>query len=146
MKLNTQPLSDVKVGQPIIADGTYFARLKLTVGPNKAKTGNNIVVKARIISETLTRRDTSEEFQNKGITLTRWVSLVTTDNYNPDESVKLLALACGHEGDDVELEDIDGKYVKINVGYAPASGQYNESNDIKKFVKIVPEDGFNEPA
>ena len=147
MKLNTQPLSDVKIGQPIIADGTYFAKLSVAVTPNKAGTGNNLVVKAKIIDDTLTRRDTNEQFKNKGITLTRWVSLVPSDNYNPDEAVKILALACGHEGDEVDEADIHDKFVKVNVGYSPATEKFNrDSNDIKKFVKITEADQFNPPA
>ena len=147
MKLNSTNLSEIKLGQPVLAEGVYFAKLSVAVSPNKAKTGNNLVVTAKLLDETVVRREDGEEIENKGIKITRYISLVPTDNYNPDESLKQLALAVGMEDpSEVNTEDIDGKCTKVMLAYSPANDRFGESNDLKRFLKIVPEDGFNEPA
>lgn len=147
MKLNRTALSEVELGQPIINEGTYFARLSVTTKENNAKTGMNLVVTAKLHDDTLTKRADSSEFQNRGIKLTRYISLVPTDNYNPDESIKQLALAVGHDGDDVDTADIEGRDCKVVIGYAPANDKFKrDSNPIDRFVKITEADDFNPPA
>lgn len=146
MKLNTKSLADVEVGFPIIADGVYFAQLKVDTKENKQKDGTNLVVVAKILDETLLRRDTGEEFVNKGMVLTRYVSLKETESYDPNQMLKRLALAVGHQSDDITLEDLDGQYCKVQVVYKPAADGYGDGNDIKSFFAISDEDDFNPPA
>lgn len=146
MKLNQKSLGDVQVGQPVIAEGTYFAKLSTEIKENSKKTGDNLFVTAKILDETLRKYGDNEEFQNRGIKITRCVSLAPTEKYDPDEAVKRLAMAVGHEGEDVERSDIEGKYCKVFIVFKPGTDAYpNDGNDISRFVKITEADGFNPP-
>ena len=142
MKLNTQNLKNVEIGIPVITDAVYFASImKAEVKENKSRTGNNLFLQFRVLDPVVQTHD-GREITNRGqVVLSRYISLVPTDDYDPDKNLKELAVAIGiPEGGDLNLEDLQGKKLKLKVVYRPAEGQYNESNDVKRFLPIKPED------
>jgi hypothetical protein len=147
MKLNTKSLKDVEIGVPVIADGVYFAkRMKVEVKPNKAGTGNNLVVQLKLLNETLMSR-AGEPLTNRGqFVFTTWIGLVASENYDPNQRIKELALASGKGKDDEDfsVDDI-AEFFKVKIGYQEASGQYQASNTVARFYAIKPEDKFTPP-
>lgn len=137
MPLNTKPLKDVTIGQPVVCEGDYHARLDVVVKDNKSKSGKNLVVQCTILEDEVLDYHTEEPIKTKtGIKLTRYISLVPTENYDPDEQLKRLALAVSApEDEDLEVEHLQGQVVRIAVVYKPAEGEYQEGNDIKAFMK-----------
>lgn len=148
MKLNRAPLKDVKLGQPMIQEMDYFASITGTLKDNKAGTGKNLVIQSVIVNEELVERESGERFANKrGYKLTTNMSLVPTDNYDPDKRLKELAVAIGLP----EYEDIEDThlakpvYVKVKVAYIPPKGKYGEKMDVSRFLVIKDSDKFNPP-
>lgn len=155
MKLNTKRLADVEIGFPVISEGIYHARMESPeLKPNKAGTGNNLVIKFKILDPVLTLHKDGSEIANKGqMVLTRHFSMVPTPDYDPDKAMKELAVAIGHpEDQDLELEDLDHKMVMVKVAYkpeqeeekngVPTGKKYPEGNDIKRITPLDPEDNF----
>ena len=142
MKLNTKALKDVETSQPLIEDGTYHARLSAEVKPNKDKTGQNLVITHEII-DPANNKQTGEPV-TRAIKLTRYVSLVETDKYDPNENLKRIATAIGLEEDeDLELEALESAVCQVQVVTRPetegSNGTiYPESNDVKAWL---PKDG-----
>ena len=147
MKLNTAPLQEIEYGMPVIAAGTYFGKIdetKIELKNNKAGTGQNLLIPVTIITKDLLTFD-GRPIENKGqIKLTQYVSLVPTTNYNPDQRLKEIAVACKVPEDkqDFELTDIRG-FVKVKIGYHKPEGQYGDSNSIDRFLPIKDSDNFN---
>lgn len=147
MILNKSKLSEVEVGFPVIEDGIYHCRLSAEVQPNKAKTGNNLIIKHEIL-DPVNDRQSGDPLERK-ITLTRYISLEPKEKYNPDETLKRLAVAIKSEGDDLSLEDLQGAIVKCKVAYKPAERdpgtgkEYSEGNDIKGWDPV--EDDYIAP-
>jgi len=151
MKLNTKSLADIELGQPLIAPGTYFFRIeKAEVSPNKARTGNNLVLELRLLDEKVMDWEGVKEIENRGLKYTRYTSLTITDTYDEDamnRSLKEIAVAIGLPDDaDLNVEDIPGKCVKAQVRYREPEGTFSARNEIGKLYPIRPEDNFNEPA
>lgn len=150
MKLNTAPLKDIEYGMPVLADGTYFAKIddsKVQIKANKSNTGNNLVVPVTIISKEMFTFD-GKPLENRGqIKLTMYVSLVPTTDYNPDGRLKELAVACHVPEDkqDFEVADVRG-FVKVKVVYNKPQGQFGDSNSIARFLPIKDSDNFNPDA
>lgn len=148
MILNTKKLAEVEIGQPVIAVGAYFGRLsKVETKPNTAGTGSNLVVQVRVLDKVLNRFDGQGEFENKGFTLTRNISLVPTTNYDPDKAIKELAVAIGHPKNlDLEVSDLPNKIVKVRITRREAREEekngvktgriFPESNDIAGFSPV----------
>jgi hypothetical protein len=142
MILNTKKLKDIDLGFPVVADAVYFASItKAEVKENKSRTGNNLFLQFKILNPLVQSHD-GRDIVNRGqVVLSRYISLVGTDDYDPDKNLKELAVAIGvPEGEDLNLEDLLGKKLKLKVAYRPAEGQYGESNDVKRFLPIKPED------
>jgi hypothetical protein len=117
MKLNTKSLVDVEIGMPVFAEGNYHAVIdKAEVKPNKAKDGQNLEIVYSLRDPVLVTKD-GKEITNKGrFKLTRRYSLKPTDNYDPDTSIKELAVAIGHDmTQDFTVDLLQGKRVMINV-------------------------------
>lgn len=150
MKLNRKKLDEVQDKYPVFADGTYFAKLEVEVTENKAKTGHNLKVKARLVADELFDRE-GNEMQNRNFVVNQYHSLVPTDEYDPDNTIKQLANAVGipeevqNSEDGVTVEMLNGKYCKVILGYQAATEKYGESNTIKKYVAITEDDEFNAP-
>lgn len=149
MKLNTKPLKDIEIGMPVIAAGTYFARIEQPreVKPNKKGTGNNLLLKCRILDPEIVTFD-GKKLENKGqLLLTAYISLEQTADYDPNQRIKELALASGlpEDGEDFGTEDI-AEYVKVKVGFRAADAKYKESNSIDRFYAVKPEDNFTAPS
>lgn len=143
MQLNTTPLSQIELRSPVLADGSYHAKIvKKEVRPNTAKTGNNLFLEFQVVDPILTKLDGSQVENSGNATYTRFVSLVPTAKYDPNKALKELALALKLPADkeNFELEDIQG-YVIVKMKYRPAEGQYQESNDIAGFLPV--EDTFS---
>lgn len=142
MILNTKKLKEVEIGIPVIADAIYFALVSnAEIKENKLRTGNNLVLKLKVLNPIVQSHD-GRDITNRGqVVLTRYISLVETEDYDPNKNLKELAIAVGvPEGEDLNLEDLQGKKLKLKVAYRPADGQYGESNDVKRFLPIKPED------
>jgi hypothetical protein len=145
MRLNTKPLKDIEIGLPIIADGIYHARLqKAEVKENKAKNGNNLRVQLQILEPVVMTHD-EKQINNMGnVIVSRYISLVETESYDPDRTLKELAVAIGvPEDEDLELEALVGKRLLVKVAYKPAEGSFGAGNDVKGFSPIKPEDTFD---
>ena len=150
MKLNTKNLNDIDTSFPIFAKQVLFAQLEACLKPNKKGTGNNLEIKAHILDQTIALKDggTSSNEQGK-VTLIRNMSLVRTENYDPDKTLAFLAKAIfGDEPvpEEFGVEHIHGAYCKIKVGITPATAQYGEKNEIASFLAITEEDNFVEPT
>lgn len=142
MILNTKKLQEVEIGIPVIADAIYFASItKAEIKENKSRTGNNLVLQFKVLNTTVQGHD-GREIANRGqVVLSRYISLVETEDYDPNKNLKELAVAIGvPEGEDLNLEDLQGKQLKLKVAYRPAEKGYNESNDVKRFLPIKAED------
>lgn len=146
MKLNTKALKEIELGVPVITDGVYYATVtKAEIIQNKSNTGNNLYLLFKIADPVVTKHDGTEVANRGQVVVSRYISLVPTNNYDPNVSLKELAVAIGvPEGEDLNLEDLQGKKVKLKVAYREAKGGYNESNDIKRFLPLKPEDNFPE--
>lgn len=150
MKLNTAPLSEIEIGVPVIAPGTYFAKIKedkVEMKPNKDKSGNVLHIPVSIVNDVILSQKDGKELANRGqFVLTHYISMVEKNGYHPDQKLKELAVACKVPEDkqDFETSDIAG-YVKVKVGYKAAEGQYQEGNFIDRVLPIKDEDNFIEP-
>lgn len=144
MKLNTTNLREIKLGTPIIAPGIYFARImKATVNPNKANTGTNLDLELQLHGEEVPL-NAGGMVKNTGFRLFRTVSMVPTEKYDPNKSYKELSVAIKlGEDEDLELDALQNKDVKIKVKYVEAQGSYGEKNDIVGFLPIKDADSFN---
>lgn len=142
MILNTKKLKDIEIGIPVIADAIYFAIVsKAEIKENKLRTGNNLVLQFKVLNPIVQSHD-GRDITNQGqVVLSRYISLVETADYDPNKNLKELAVAIGvPEGEDLNLEDLQGKKLKVKVAYRPAEGGFNESNDVKRFLPIKAED------
>jgi hypothetical protein len=141
MKLNTKSLAQVEIGIPIIAEGIYHAKMaKVEVKPNKKGDGNNLVVMFKILDNPVFLHKDGAEIENKGqVVCTRHFSLVPTPDYDPDKSLKELAIAIKlPEDKDLEVADLVDKLVMVKLSYKEASKDkntgkdYQDGNDIKR--------------
>ena len=148
MKLNTKSLAQVERGFPVFAQQVLFAQLSAEVKQKKSGDGQNLEIDCRILNEEVIKKDnTIHENSNGKLSFKYFVSLQATDKYDPDKTLAMIADAIGLEPDqDLELEDIQGAYVKVKLGIRPADARSDESNVIKSFVRITEEDGFTPPA
>lgn len=152
MKLNTKPLKDIEYGFPVIAAGTYLVGFlpqpESMIKSNKAGTGNNLQVRIVVLDENLIKADGSK-FENHGqVKLTKYISLVPTEDYNPDSMLKELAVACQVPADkeDFEISDIKG-IGRAKISYRPAEKQYSEGNSVDRFYALKEgEETVNPPA
>ena len=138
MKLNTKPLSEVKLGMPVLADGPYLATLfKHEVKPNAKGTGDNLMLMFKLVPQTKFDRE-GHDVSNESIVMSLYASLVETENYDPNR--RLCELADAFELDkseDLTTEVLDkaaaeGQVVCLEVGYQAPEGQYGERNNIKR--------------
>lgn len=153
MKLNVKTLADVEIGLPVLTPGVYHARLKAEVVANKAGTGNNLKVSAKILDNPVTLQKEGKEIQNKGQVLAfRHISLVPTDDYDPDKTLKELAVAIKLDPTaDLNVEDLDGKTVNVKLSFedeskdATSGKTYPPKNNIDRFTPIKDDDTFTVP-
>ena len=155
MKLNQKALADVEIGFPVIAPGVYHARFnKPEVKPNKLKDGNNLVLNCTILDNPLSLHKDGKQIENKGrVKLSRYVSLKPTDDYDPDERLKEIAVAIKLPAEaDLNLEDLENKVVMVKVGYRPEredkdqpGKKYPESNEIERITPVPEDDHFQAP-
>lgn len=146
-------MKDVEIGILVIAAGVYHARLKAEVKPNNAGSGNNLKIVAKILDGAVVAHKTGQEVTNKGqIMAFRHVSLVPTDDYDPDKVIKELGVAVKLPVDaDVNVEDLDGKIVMIKLSVEKESTDektgkvYPEKNNIDRFTPVKDDDTFTEP-
>ena len=152
MKLNTQALSQVTIGTPVLQPGPYFVKIRSAVikaqkGP---KTGQNLNLTLAIIEGSVTGYDQKTYKNNGEMAFFDTVSLAMTDIYDPNKRLKEISEAVGNVGDDLDSDTLVGKFVKVQVKYSPASTgkdgtPYNEKNIIGRYQLIVPADNFNTP-
>lgn len=137
MALNTKTLKDVETSQPVIEDGIYHARLSCVLKENNAKTGNNLVLTHEII-DPANRKDTGEPV-GRSIKITQYISLVPTEKYDPDENLRRIAEAVGHNlNEPLELEHIEGMVCRVVIG-SESDEKYGEQNRIKKWEEKDPD-------
>ena len=148
MKLNTKSLKDVERGFPVLAEQVLFAELNAEIKPKKNGDGQNLEVNCRVLDEEVTKKDGSFLPNTKGKLIFKYfVSLVETPNYDPNKSLAMIADAIGLDEDaDLDIEDIQGKYVKIKLGIQPAKDGRDEQNSVKAMMKIKDSDNFVPPA
>lgn len=152
MKLNTAALSTVAL-RPVLADQTVFAVLKKAELKPTQSGGQGLNVECRVLNPRIVLND-GKEIDNFGVSLFRFISLTPTEKYNPDKTIKELAIAVGIETDDIEVEQLNqpGLFLKLRVKYKAAgtdkkSGKsFPEGNEIAGFLPIKPEDNFTPPA
>ena len=154
MKLNTKILKDVEIGLPIIAEGVYHAKItKVEIKPNKAGDGNNLAIQFKVLDNPVLLHKDGAEIENKGqVVMIRNFSLVPTPNYDPDRSMKELAVAI-RLPDDEDLNDSDllDKVVMIKVAHKPEEKDektgktYPEGNDVKRVSPVPEDDTFTPP-
>ena len=139
MKLNTRALSEVESGFPVIADGTYTVKIhKAEVKQNKANTGNNLKLVFQVTDDPVIDRNGKELTNRNNVFVSRYISLVPTDDYDPDRNLKELATAIQLPKDeDLRSEDLVGKVVKIKVTFKPAEGSFAEGNDVKSIYPAL---------
>lgn len=154
MQLNTKSLKDIEIGRPVLAKGTYFVKVKSKkVEPNKTKTGQNLVIEFQVLNDELVNND-GNKVENRGqCVYTRWISLVPTDKYDPNQAVKELAMASGRAADDERDFGVDdiAEYMKIGLSVRAAGPDKTgtmrpASNDVDRFYVITPADNFTPPA
>ena len=148
MKLNVKSLAEVEIGFLVIAPGIYHARIeKVEVKPNKAGTGNNLSVMFKVLDPTVTLNKDGSTQANKGnVIVSRYYSLVPTDNYDPDKNLKELAVAIKLAPEkDLNVEDLLLKIVNIKVTHKPAEGTYQDGNDVARVTPIKDDDMFTPP-
>ena len=140
MKLNTKPLKNIPLGIPVVSDGVYYAITDVEVKRNKADTGDNLIVRYKLIDEKITLRSTGELIDNTGnAVITRYIAFPKDESDVEAEErfnrqVKELGVACGIAEDaDVAIEDINGKIVKVKVGFEAGDGGYPDKN-VAKFT------------
>lgn len=136
---------NLETKQVIIEDGIFHARLstkKVTT-----QKGNKMIITHEIV-EPVNSRDTGEPVSHT-VRLDRWIDLAEKDGEEvvaPDSEfgIQLLAKAIGHTAEDGDFttDHLDGKLVKVKVGYSPSgvskSGkEYSASNQIKA---VMPKD------
>lgn len=149
MKINTVPLSQVEVGYPLFAQQTAFALIeKVEIVPNKAGTGNNLLVITKLVDgQELALHEDGELREAKNLRYTTYIGLTPTEKYTEEmiaQKCKQLAVAVGFEGDDLETEHLVGQYVKVRLDVeVDTTGKYEPSNKINRFYPIKEEDGFN---
>jgi len=148
MKLNTKSLKDVERGFPVLAEQVLFAELNAEIKPKKNGDGQNLEINCRVLDEEVTKKDGSFLPNTKGkLTFKYFVSLVETPNYDPNKSLAMIADAIGLDEDaDLDIEDIQGKYVKIKLGIQPAKDGRDEQNSVKAMMRIKDSDNFVPPA
>lgn len=148
MKLNTKSLASIERGFPVFAEQVLFAQLSAEVKQKKNGDGQNLEIDCRILNEEITKKDgTVHENANGKLSFKYFVSLQATDKYDPDTILAMIADAIGLDADaDLNLEDINGAYVKVKLGIRPANDRSNESNVIKQMYRIQETDGFTPPA
>lgn len=142
MKLNTKNLRDIEIGFTVLNDGVYFARItKAEVAENKARTGSNLRLQFSVLDPVVYTKE-GKEVSNKGqVVLSQYISLVETPDYDPNGRLKEVAVAINlGEDDDLNVEDLQGKVVKLKVKYRPAKDGYNESNDIGRIMPVKEND------
>jgi hypothetical protein len=162
MKLNVKTLADVEIGIPLVTEGVYHARMaKVEVKENKTKDGNNLVVQYKILDPQVTLYKDGKVIDNKGnIVCTRHYSLKPTDNYDPDQSMKELALAIKLPvEEDLTLEALqafsqrsgpDG-IVMVKINHKPEEKDertgktYPPGNDVARVTPMPDDDGFQPP-
>lgn len=149
MKLNTKPLKDIEFGFPVLSSGTYYAKTtSRAVKPNKAGTGNNLVLEFQILDPEVIKHDGTKT-ENKGqIKLTSYIGLVATDKYDPNSRIKELAVASGRDKDSEDDFDVDdiAEFMKLKISYKAAEGQYGEGNSIDGYKPITDADQFVPPT
>jgi len=154
MKLNVKSLADVEIGFPVIAEGTYHAKIvSAEVKPNKTGDGNNLVVQFLVLDTEVLTHGKGLPIANKGqLKLTRYFSLKPTADYDPDTAVKELQVAIRKPAEeDLSSEELPNKIVMIKVAHKPAEKdprtgkEYPEGNDIKRVTPVPEDDGFQPP-
>ena len=143
MKLNTAALSNVTLGTPVLAAGKYFARItKVEEKPTRDNSGTYINITCQLHGQELPLHS-GGMVKNNNFNVFRGISTKVTENYDPNRMWKELAVAVGHEGDELEDSHLIGKDVAINLTYKAAEGSFKEGNEIARFLPIKPEDQFN---
>lgn len=148
MKLNTKSLKEIERGFPVLAEQVLFAELNAEIKPKKNGDGQNLEVNCRILNEEVLKKDGSTLNNDKGkLTFKYFVSLVPTAQYDPDKSLAMIADAIKLPEDaDLDIEDIQGKYVKIKLGIQPARDGRDEQNNVRALLPIKDTDDFTPPA
>lgn len=158
MKLNTKSLADVQLGTPLLAETTYFVRIRpqgTKVEPNQKKTGQVLVLVLQILDDEVTNYETNETVSNATKQFTLWhrISLTETFDekgelkYDPNVRLKELAIACGLPADeDLDLSDILGRSLKVQLKHEPAKDGYSAKNVVSRLLPITDADDFVEPA
>jgi hypothetical protein len=152
MKLNTEPLSGIELKQTVVASGPYYARISaVEIKPQVVNpTRTNLIVEVTLNDPEVTNTK-GEIVDNKGIRLTRNISMHQTDKYDPNRAYKELAVAIDHPAatdDSIDFNDSDmlNQSVEIIVGVNEAESGTNEAtgkkfdypqrNTIRRFNKI----------
>lgn len=148
MKLNVKSLAEVEIGFLVVAPGIYHARIeKAEVKQNKAGTGNNLLVQFKVLDPEVTLHKNGSTVTNKGnVYVSRYYSLVPTQDYDPDKNLKELAVAIKLDPTaDLTVEDLLQKIVNVKLSHKPAEGSYQEGNDVDRVTPLKDDDMFTPP-
>jgi hypothetical protein len=152
MKLNTEPLSGIELRQTVVTAGPYYARISaVEIKPQVADPSRtNLIVEVTLDDPEVTNTK-GEIVENKGIRLSRNISMHKTEKYDPGRRYKELAIAVGHPAatdDSVDFDDKDMLNQSVEViieveeaeaGTSAKTGKkfdYPQRNQIKRFQKI----------
>lgn len=146
MQLNTTALSTIpKSDFPVFAEGIYYTKIKdAKVEPTKSG-GNMLKLQLVPAGEELPLHN-GGMIKNTGSVIFAQFSLTATDKYDPNKRVAELSRAIKNPGDNLELAQLIGQWVKVKLAYKPAKDGYEEGNEVKKYMAIEEADGFNPPA
>ena len=128
---------------------------KVEVKANKTGDGNNLVIQYKVLDNPIFLYKDNKEIQNRGqVVATRHYSLKPTDNYDPDQALKELAVAIKHPADqDLNLDDLKNftGMVMVKIDHKPeeedpkTKKKYPEGNDIGRVTPVPEGDAFTPP-
>lgn len=159
MKLNTTSLAAVEAGYPILAEQMVIAKFtRAEVKPNKAQTGNNLVLECQIQDLELIRLDGSTYDNTNKLKYRSFVSLTPTESRTEEminRDLKRLQLAIGmpEDAEDIGTDDLLSHVVQAKLSYSaprpkddsnPSAGMWPEGNNVENFQPL-PED-YNGPG
>lgn len=151
MKLNTKNLSEVSLGTPLLEES--FVRLRLNsreVVPNSRNDGMILKLTWNITDPEVRGYADGKVYQNPNAQFTLWdnVSLLETDNYDPNRRLKEISIALFSDEDaptDLELEHlIVGAEVGAKIRHQPEKDGYAARNTIGRYYHVdqLPENEF----
>lgn len=136
MIINTRNLSEIpKSSNALIADGIFTAKVKhAEVKPTQS--GGKLLKLQFLLhaGEVIHDRATGQEIPNKGKVIFDQISLTPTENWDPDVKVAELARGVKWEEEQISVEGLIGRWVRIKVAYRAGKDGYEDQNIVKGYL------------